>query len=278
MTATTRNLKFTESVKGAIFREAGHRCSNPKCRKHIYSWDKGTDEVTCLAEACHIYPARDGGPRYDQSVKDDFITSKANGLCLCLDCHKIIDRTPRSYSADTLFDWKNLAKERNQPEFNQLRPDLGPGRTMGQEVQTLEKYLKDKEQSFRDIESFLIFVERRGTFGKIEVSGKVYSAIDNVAGTAMHSLRYEITWSKIQDELLYLRALAGEVNRELSLNTILEGGLSSRPHPYKKDFFGKPSLEYFYHDPLAEKMSQVVLAAYELKHFCRELADEVFSR
>lgn len=277
MTEISRNLKFTEFVKGAIFRDAGHRCSNPTCRKHIYSWDKESDEVTCLAEACHIYPARPGGPRYNPKIEDSFITTKANGLCLCLDCHKIIDKNPITYNVDKLFGWKRLAKESNQPERNQLKPDLGPGRTMGQEVETLEKYLDDKNKSIKDIKIFLGLVDMECSWDTIEVTGQLCYALDNVAGIAMHNKRYEISWSIIQNELLYFRSLACEVTKEISLGQMLMGGKRSRPHPYKKSRNGRPVLEHFYQDPLAEKISQVVVAANELKIFCQELEKKVFS-
>ncbi|WP_438714339.1 HNH endonuclease [Enterococcus sp. AZ109] len=86
----------------------------PKVRTEIINYSDGVC-MLCLKsltspKIAHIIPASKNGPRseYRSSYGSDFIKSSDNGLCLCSDCHDLID--DEGLNTYSLVDLLNINK------------------------------------------------------------------------------------------------------------------------------------------------------------------------
>lgn len=68
-------------------------------------------EAVRLGQAAHITAAAPGGPRYDPSLTPEARGAAENGIWLCLDHARLIDRDVDAYSAQTLRMWKQQAEQ-----------------------------------------------------------------------------------------------------------------------------------------------------------------------
>jgi hypothetical protein len=59
-----------------------------------------------LAEVAHIVAASDAGPRGDENLSDEDLTSFSNLILLCPNCHTIVDRSPDDFPTELLVQWK----------------------------------------------------------------------------------------------------------------------------------------------------------------------------
>lgn len=271
--------EFRARTKVEIFREAGHRCANPDCKAHLYSYDRISERTTTLGEACHIYPAREGGPRYDFFNSDpEYLSSVKNGICLCFDCHKKVDYNPERYTADELFKWKREAQRNNQPDRNRLMPLLGPGRTMGSEIRELEIYIQDKRESMLNLRDFIQEISRLSFFEDIRIGRNVYYDVSHVAGVSISSKRYELTHEGIINEVRFLSSLAADILNKLSIEQIFRGGVRTIRDYNDKDRYGRYRETHVYNDGIAERINQLLLTYRELENYCDDLSGEIFIR
>lgn len=277
MRQSSDRLEFSEKVRQEIFKDAGYICANPDCRSHLHLHDSHSGKTIFLGEAGHIYAARPGGPRYDENQPESFITSRENGLCLCKPCHFQVDQLKSTYTVPTLNRWRENSLTNNRPELNRRISDLGQGRTMGDEVETLKQYVRDKWPEVRLIEDFLYQARNTLSFSELSLPPQVGYALDDMEGRAFHSKSYEITYREIQQRIYEIKRLADAVNRERTLSTRFTGG--ARIIRDSTDMFlGRPREVPVYNDHRIEKMNQLAKAFRELDRYCDELEAKTFTR
>ena len=115
---------FTAPTIREIAARAGHRCSNPTCRRGTSRPDpEATSDAITTGTACHISAASVGGPRYDAAITIDERRSAANGLWLCATCGRVVDANPEAYPVETLVAWKRFA-EASAARDSQAAPDI----------------------------------------------------------------------------------------------------------------------------------------------------------
>lgn len=108
MTKGRQGHDFSPKLIKNIRERSAFICNNPLCRQLTVkaSFDNDTDS-DILGEAAHIYPAAKNWARYDDTILSSFIKSQKNAIWLCRVCSKLIDRNPKKYTADVLFQWKS---------------------------------------------------------------------------------------------------------------------------------------------------------------------------
>jgi HNH endonuclease len=99
-----------------LFAKSQDQCAMPRCTSPLTIGD------SILGEVCHIRARRKRGPRYDATLSTADIDQFHNLVLLCPTCHTLVDKDPRTYSAELLQDIKEL-HERNAP--CEITPDLG---------------------------------------------------------------------------------------------------------------------------------------------------------
>lgn len=98
---------FSLRINKIIADRAGHRCSNPVCRRATSKAHPNDPELSVnLGIAAHITAASPNGPRYDQRLTTDERKSASNGIWVCTRCSKEIDSAESAYSVDLLRRWK----------------------------------------------------------------------------------------------------------------------------------------------------------------------------
>jgi len=86
---------FDENTKEILARRVGHRCSNPNCRKLTSGPQTDETKAVNIGVAAHITAASEGGPRYDNLMSTEERKSIENGVWLCQNCAKLIDKAYR---------------------------------------------------------------------------------------------------------------------------------------------------------------------------------------
>lgn len=270
-------LEFSERVRQEIFRDAGYICANPDCRSHLHVHDSYSGRTIFLGEAGHIYAASAGGPRYDENQPESFIISRENGLCLCKPCHFQVDQLKSTYTVQILKRWRENSLANNRPEFNRRISDLGQGRSMGDEVETLKKYVREKLPQVRLIEDFLYQARVTNSFSELSLPPLVGYALNDMEGIAFYSKSYEITYREIQERIFEIKQLAAAVNRERTLNTRFTGG-ARIIRDSTNMFLGHPREVPVYNDHRIEKMNELVKAFKDLDRYCDALETKTFTR
>lgn len=103
---------FRVSVRNELARRAGYLCSNPGCRILTVGPSLVDDEKSVvIGEAAHIKAASPNGPRYDPKMTSEERADISNGIWLCSNCHRVIDRDVAGYSVELLYDWKDKAEQ-----------------------------------------------------------------------------------------------------------------------------------------------------------------------
>lgn len=110
---TTRD-EFSKPVVRRLASRAGHRCSNPDCRRPTSGPDAAPDGVVNIGVAAHITAAAPGGPRFDSNLTPNERTALTNGIWLCQTCGKLIDSDEESFTLPLLLGWKAVAESRAQ--------------------------------------------------------------------------------------------------------------------------------------------------------------------
>lgn len=123
---TKNRINFKSNVPDLLYRQAGGRCSIPRCKNPTmgpYYDNQGAQNV---GVACHIYSASPDGPRGQGNKNADFISSESNGLWCCSYHATLIDKNGgKDYPAETLFAWKKLAEARVLKQMNDIPSPLG---------------------------------------------------------------------------------------------------------------------------------------------------------
>lgn len=105
---------FNSKVKDTISKLAGGLCSFRGCLSPVYGGDgklesgSNVRKSSSLGEAAHIYSSKENGPRGHGGMPPEFISSSANGIWVCRNCHGLIDNSESLYSDKTLFEMKKV--------------------------------------------------------------------------------------------------------------------------------------------------------------------------
>ena len=102
---------FNQKTVDTLAKRAAFLCSNPECRVATVGPNSDKTKATTIGEAAHIFGARPNSARFDSSMTDTARAEITNGIWLCRNCHKIIDRDSKNYSADILFFWREQHEE-----------------------------------------------------------------------------------------------------------------------------------------------------------------------
>lgn len=124
--AEKTRIDFRSGVPDALFKQAGGRCSVPRCKNPTMGpyYDRGG--AVNMGVACHIYSASKNGPRGQGGMSAGFISSEQNGIWCCQYHGGLIDKdNGRDYPAELLFAWKELAEARVRKQMNDLPSPLG---------------------------------------------------------------------------------------------------------------------------------------------------------
>lgn len=118
-TCIKKRIDFASNVPDLLFRQAGGRCSVPRCTNPTMGPFYGSTGAVNLGTACHIYSASKDGPRGWGDKDEAFIKSEANGLWCCAAHSTVIDKNNgKDYPASQLFIWKALAEARVLKQIN----------------------------------------------------------------------------------------------------------------------------------------------------------------
>ncbi|MGO1475362.1 MAG: HNH endonuclease signature motif containing protein [Psychrobacter sp.] len=112
--ARAKESNFAPSTIRLLRDRVASLCSNPDCRKSTIAASLETnDKTTIIGEAAHIKAASSGagGARFDDNMSYDERRSIDNGIWLCKNCHRMIDREPIKYSVENLKRWKSETEE-----------------------------------------------------------------------------------------------------------------------------------------------------------------------
>ena len=134
---------FSSSTKDLLFKRVCGICSNPNCRKLTCgpSKENNNTAVSNIGVAAHICAASAGGPRYDENMTEEERKSFHNGIWLCQNCAHLIDTDVKTYTVDTLKEWKRIAEE-NAKQNNGKECNLGYNAPLPDEISS-GKMLKD---------------------------------------------------------------------------------------------------------------------------------------
>ena len=98
-------MAFTSAVRLALAQEAGGLCAG--CRKYTGY----PDPFGGLGDAAHIVAENPLGPRGQSLLTPDQRALASNGVWLCPDCHRKVDKLyPQDYSVEELLKWKARAQ------------------------------------------------------------------------------------------------------------------------------------------------------------------------
>jgi len=89
---------------------AGHRCSNPDCRRDTSGPASAAGDAINIGVAAHITAASPGGPRFDPNLSSAQRAAIDNGIWLCQSCAKLIDSDDSRFTKQVLVGWKASAE------------------------------------------------------------------------------------------------------------------------------------------------------------------------
>ena len=119
-------INFKSKVPEVLYKQAGGRCSVPRCTNPTMGQYKENEGAVNMGVACHIYSASEDGPRGWGNKDEVFISSEKNGIWCCAYHASLIDKIKgKDYTVGTLFSWKKLAEARNLKQMNDTPSPLG---------------------------------------------------------------------------------------------------------------------------------------------------------
>ncbi len=129
--------EFKDETKRVLRERVAGFCSNPKHRVQTLGPHEVEAKSTLIGETCHITAKEAGGPRHDPSLTSNQRKHISNGIWLCRNCHKLVDRNPLTYTSQLLRQWKEAAEAQaaatlgqqmdgalQHPNLHGLRPDF----------------------------------------------------------------------------------------------------------------------------------------------------------
>ncbi|MCR1847944.1 hypothetical protein NSA42_01530 [Paeniclostridium sordellii] len=138
---------FKENTKKTLAQRVGYICSNPNCMKQTIGPHSDPNKSLSIGVAAHIKAASPGGPRYDKYMSSEERKSIDNGIWLCENCAKIIDKDIEYYTVELLNNWKQNAE--NYTENIQRNNIMNNSSVMNDE--SLKKSLKKLNSSITDL-------------------------------------------------------------------------------------------------------------------------------
>lgn len=124
-TSSTR-INFTPDVPDLLYRQAGGRCSVPRCTNPTMGPYYRIEGAVNMGVACHIYSAAVNGPRGRGGKSADFISSEENGIwCCAYHANQMDKKKGKDFPASQLFAWKELAEARARKQMNDSPSPLG---------------------------------------------------------------------------------------------------------------------------------------------------------
>ena len=121
-----KRIDFKSGVPDLLYRQAGARCSVPRCTNPTMGPYYANEGAVNMGVASHIYSAAENGPRGWGGKDEAFISSVANGIWCCQYHSVLIDKNKgKDYPAPTLFAWKELAEARVRKQMNDSPSPLG---------------------------------------------------------------------------------------------------------------------------------------------------------
>lgn len=121
-----KRIDFKSGVPDLLYRQAGARCSVPRCPNPTMGPYYANEGAVNMGVASHIYSAAENGPRGRGGKDESFISSAANGIWCCQYHSVLIDKNKgKDYPAPMLFAWKELAEARVRKQMNDIPSPLG---------------------------------------------------------------------------------------------------------------------------------------------------------
>ncbi len=111
---------FSQTVKDALGKRVGLRCSNPTCRASTAGPHTTSTQFVNLGVASHITAAAAGGPRFDPTLSPTERASIDNAIWLCQSCAKLVDNDSSKYTVGALNTWKIAAEAQAMRDLNGL--------------------------------------------------------------------------------------------------------------------------------------------------------------
>ena len=103
---------FSLKTKQLLADRVAWICSMPGCNVATIGPGSKDDNRVSIGEAAHICAASPGGPRYDETMTSTERKHINNGIWLCSNHSKLVDKDPSPFSAETLRQWKKAAEEK----------------------------------------------------------------------------------------------------------------------------------------------------------------------
>jgi len=100
-------MAFSQKIAKELWEFAGHCCSDPTCRRPLAE----PGSYGALGEAAHIEGEKRGTARFNENQPDEERHAAANGIYLCVYCHRRIDRDEIAFDTPLLHQWKYEAHQ-----------------------------------------------------------------------------------------------------------------------------------------------------------------------
>ncbi|WP_120496446.1 hypothetical protein [Kiloniella sp. EL199] len=97
---------FSPKTIDILAKRAAFYCSNPNCKVATVAPNSNSNKTVIIGEAAHIYGARPNSARFKHQMTDHARSEITNGVWLCRNCHKKVDRDETKYPPETLFKWR----------------------------------------------------------------------------------------------------------------------------------------------------------------------------
>lgn len=130
---------FSNKTVETLARRARFQCSNPDCSVQTVGPNSDPDKATTIGEAAHIFGAKPGSPRFDQNMSDVTRAAITNGIWLCCNCHREIDRDAKLYTAELLLRWRSLHEERVLKELG-TKGEIAKAKIESEKIAFLNPY------------------------------------------------------------------------------------------------------------------------------------------
>jgi hypothetical protein len=133
---------FLNSTKELAAKKVGYLCSCPDCRRLTIGAHSTDNSAINSGNAAHIYPASDGGPRYDASKDDNYLKSEINCLWLCSYHHTLVDKDTTDFSIGELQKWKSDAEKFANNQLYLSTIEFGEIKDKINDIEFVDKVLK----------------------------------------------------------------------------------------------------------------------------------------
>lgn len=100
--------RFSPEIVDTLGRRAALTCSNPDCCAPTSGPTLETSGSVNVGEAAHIYGRTQTSARYNALLSSAELCDITNGIWVCRNCHKAIDRDASRYPAELLYQWRRI--------------------------------------------------------------------------------------------------------------------------------------------------------------------------